>query len=370
MPLNERQCHRDPHTGLKVTRWTDHPSNHLYFTNPGWFDNGRQLLFTSDHSGRSELAALDLASGDQRPITRCSGDEAVDPYQTTVDPIHSRAFTWIAGRLEGIDLLTGRRNVLFELPSGWHGIIPNVSADGRLVAFGMVHVQGRSGYESLFAARPTSRIMVHELARGETRIVHERPLWMGHVNTSPADPHLLSFCHEGPWTKVEHRVWCCDLREGRVWKVLPDLIEPACVGHEYWLADGRRIAYHGFDDQARPVLGVVDVHSHAARACVQPVKTKHSHSLDGTLIVGDGSESHPWILAWRMTSEGLHGPWTVCRHDGGWSEQRRHVHPRLSPDGRSVLYTSDQGGFPRVWQVELPDRIEDLPPLSTSPLAP
>ena len=24
---------------------------------------------------------------------------------------------------------------------------------------------------------------------------------------------------------------------------------PACVGHEYWLADGRRIAYHGFDEE-------------------------------------------------------------------------------------------------------------------------
>ena len=45
------------------------------------------------------------------------------------------------------------------------------------------------------------------------------------------------------------------------WKVGPDLRPaPACIGHEYWLADGKRIAYHGFDEQPSRSR-IMDVHS-------------------------------------------------------------------------------------------------------------
>ena len=153
---------------------------------------------------------------------------------------------------------------------------------------------------------------------------------------------------------------CLDLRDGRAWKVGPDRHAPACVGHEYWLADGRRIAYHGFDEVPRPVLGIVDVHTGERSEAHQPVKTKHSHSLDGELIVGDGSETRPYILAWRFRDGNIEGPWPLCRHGGGWSEQRRHVHPRISPDGRSVVFTSDAAGHPEVYSVEMPDSLPAL----------
>ena len=139
------------------------------------------------------------------------------------------------------------------------------------------------------------------------------------------------------------------------------MVEPACIGHEYWLQDGRRIAYHGFDMQKRAVLGIVDVHDATLIEHQQPVKTKHSHSLDGKLIIGDGSDKLPWILAWQCSADELRGPYLVCRHDGGWSEQRLHFHPRVAPDGKSVLFTSDTGGFPKIYSVGLPDDINALP---------
>jgi Tol biopolymer transport system component len=300
--MDEVVQQEDPETGLTVTRLTAHTSNHCYFTNPGWFDDGRQLLFASDRSGRTELATMDWRSAEQRAL----GIPA-NSIQTAVDPVHDRAVTW-------------------------------VRMDGR------------------------ERLDLVDLRTGAVRtLLHERDCWMGHVNTAPGRSDLISFCHEGPWTKVEHRVWCLDLNTGAVWKVHADMEAPACIGHEYWLQDGRRIAYHGYDLTPEPVLGIVDVHSGAVQEYRQPVKTKHSHSLDGITIVGDGSEAVPWILAWRMDPDGLRGPWKVCRHGGGWSEQRRHIHPRLAPDGRSVLFTSDVRGEPNLYRVSLPEDLETLP---------
>lgn len=37
-----------------------------------------------------------------------------------------------------------------------------------------------------------------------------------------------------------------------------------------------------------------------------------------------------------------------------------HVHPRLSPDGKQVLFTSDMSGYGNLYLVDVPD-FESLP---------
>ena len=64
--MSEVSRHQDAVTGLTVTQWTNHSSNHLYFTNPGWFADGQRLLFTSDVDGIHQLATLDFSTGSQK----------------------------------------------------------------------------------------------------------------------------------------------------------------------------------------------------------------------------------------------------------------------------------------------------------------
>lgn len=50
-------------------------------------------------------------------------------------------------------------------------------------------------------------------------MLHQEKRWLGHVNASPTQPHLLSFCQEGPWEKVEHRIWVMNTKSHERWKI-------------------------------------------------------------------------------------------------------------------------------------------------------
>ena len=54
--------YRDAYSGCRVTRLTDYlgHSNHLYFTDPCWFNDGRSFVFTSDRGNHSNLFRYDL----------------------------------------------------------------------------------------------------------------------------------------------------------------------------------------------------------------------------------------------------------------------------------------------------------------------
>ena len=67
----ERRSYRDPRTGTRITQLTDHKGHSypLYFTNSGWWDGGRRLVFGSDRGNRSDLYSLEAASGDITQLT-------------------------------------------------------------------------------------------------------------------------------------------------------------------------------------------------------------------------------------------------------------------------------------------------------------
>ena len=60
-------------TGIEVRQLTNYKghSYHLYFTNPGWYDGGRKLLFASDRCNATNLFSLELASGETVTLATC-----------------------------------------------------------------------------------------------------------------------------------------------------------------------------------------------------------------------------------------------------------------------------------------------------------
>src|SRR5690606_13009597 len=139
---------------------------------------------------------------------------------------------WRGSTLRAVDLRNGLERVVYERPDDWVGSSFSCTADGRWLVMSMHEPvdlgfkpelgAGYIGFSQLFEAHPRSRILrVPVGGTGDAEVLHEERNWIGHVNASPTRPDLVTFCHEGPWTRVDQRIWGLNLNDGGVWKIRP-----------------------------------------------------------------------------------------------------------------------------------------------------
>ena len=158
-------------TVLQLTGYKGH-SHHLYFTNPGWWDGGRRMLFGSDRENRSNLFSINLATGH---ITQLTDLEPLPPphevefLTTCVNPVGNEAYFRYGREMRAIDLRSLDQRVLYEIPDGFVHSMANVTADGKHVCEGIYQdlssrfrvdlLRGYVGFAEIHAARPESRIL-------------------------------------------------------------------------------------------------------------------------------------------------------------------------------------------------------------------
>ncbi len=368
---SEKKTYRDPLSGVEVTQLTDYKghSHHFYFTNAGWYDSGRKLLFSSDRNNRTNLFGVDLETGDIEQLTDLEPvplPRELEFLRACKNPVRDEVYFWHDVRLMALDIASRQTRVLHEIDPKWCGEMTNCSPDGRHVYFGSwedlssqfpVDLLRGSGSMETWAAKPLSQIVKVPTDGGSGTLVYEEKYWISHVNTSPTQAHILTFCHEGPWHKVDNRIWGFDIETGKVWKIRPTS-EKEKVGHEYWYEDGIRIGYHGRSADGKPVLGHVRYDNNEQFEAEFPGETGHIFSHDEKLIVGDGGGL---IRVWKWQDGGYIGPRVLCRHDSAMRIQQTHPHPRISPDAQYVIFSSDRSGYGNVYIVPLVE-FDKLPP--------
>lgn len=361
----------DPVSGVTLRQFTSYKTNnhHLYFTNPGWYDGNRRLLFGSDRGNRTNLFSLHLASGE---ITQLTDLAPVPPPRETeflcvgVNPVRDEAYFWYDRELCALDLHSYAMRVLWRIPDGFIRSMTNCTADGKYVCTGIYqdltdHIKvdlnrNYVGFREIHAACPESRVMRVAVDGSGVECAWAENYWIGHINTSPTQPNLLTFCHEGPWDKVDNRIWGLDLATGKAWMIRQP--EPgANVGHEYWHADGIHIGYHGRTKEGRKFFGKVRYDDTDRFEVDFPSETGHIHSNDFSLIVGDGAG---YIRLWRWNGTDFDGPRALAHHRSSMKIQQAHPHPRFSPDGKRVLFTSDWTGYCQIYEAEVPE-FDSLP---------
>jgi len=365
---SEARTYTDSQTGASVrqlTDWRAH-SHHLYFTNDGLWDAGRRLLIASERNNGRNLYSVDLAGGDMTQLTDFPPGAAPSLLTTFANPARSEAYFVADGRIVALDLNERTQRELFRAPQGFLCGNLSVTADGQTIC----HVirqdlsarirtdlqHGYVGFVETFEARPHCVVLGIPAAGGPPRVLHEDDCWIGHVNTSPTMPDRLTFCHEGPWNRLQ-RLWGLDIATGEAEPLRPQK-PPEAIGHEYWFADGRRVGYHGWLDEKRPVWGFVSFDGSGRREWPLGCRSMHFHSIDETLFVGDGGKDIPYLLLWRLREGNVEGPRRLATHRGSFHTQILHVHPRMfrDADGRlRVLYTADHNGYGNVFLVDVPE---------------
>lgn len=355
----------DATTGVRIRRLTDGPgdSHHLYFTNSGWHAGGRRLIFVSTRSGSTDLFSMNLESGAFRQLTD-EGRETDQLMFSCLNPSREEAYFWRGDRLIALDLRSLDERDLYRSPAGYSNNIISATGDGRFLCtvhyedlsqrFRVDLLKGYVGFEQYWAARPRSVIVTIDTVTGAAREVIAKQAWIGHVNASPIVPHLATYCHEGPWRKVDNRIWGLDLDSGDTWPIRQRR-RGESVGHEYWLSDGVTIGFHGQEPDGGHFFGSVRYDDEGLREFPFPMQSKHVHSNSLDLVLGDGSTKDPRIYAWRVDADAISVPRPVLRHGCSSSVQARHVHPRFSPDSKRFIYVSDAGGVGNLYEVRVKD---------------
>ncbi|MHB0934996.1 MAG: oligogalacturonate lyase family protein [Armatimonadota bacterium] len=361
----------DPVSGATVRQLTNYRahSNHSYFTYPCWYDQGRKLVIASDRENRVNLFGVDLTTGELTQLTDWDPARVTNRHSLSKNPVRDEICYFYDDAVMLLDLATLETRTLMRRPEGYTGNLADVTADGQYVVTGFSRdlsdrfqvdlLHGYIGFNETWAAKPHSTIWKVPVAGGEPQLVHEEEYWLGHFNASPKLPHLMTFCHEGPWDKVDNRIWGLDIATGRHWKIRPT--QPGeTVGHEYWMADGEHIGYHGGIWQQSGFFGSIryDNTDHVEAPFNGHCWHFHSHMLD--LVVGDGNMQEPYLLSWRFRDGAFEGPKVLAWHRGSFHTQQVHVHPCVHVDGTKVLYTADAQGYGQVFIVDVPE-WDDLP---------
>lgn len=369
----------DPRTNVEVrqlTRYRAH-SHHFYFTNPGWYDHGRRLIFSSDRENKTNLFSLDLHTYEITQLTDLTPlplPREVEFIRACLNPVRDEAYFWYGYELRALDLHSLEQRTLHRMPDGFDVSMVNCSADGCHVYssisedmsrhFKVDLLRGYVGFRETWAAMPLSQVVKVAVDGSGGEVVFEEKYWIGHVNTSPRYPHLLTYCHEGPWHEVDNRIWGLNADTGETWKIRPPL-NGEVVGHEYWHADGEFVGYHGKWPDGREFFGHVRYdNTDGIEVPFEKVASGHGHfhSNDQSLIVSDvGATVDLW--RWDEALGGYGAGRALCSHDSSFKIQQVHVHPRFNADTTQVLFTSDVSGYGNLYLVDIPE-FESLPLLT------
>ena len=74
-------------------------------------------------------------------------------------------------------------------------------------------------------------------------------------------------------------------------------------------------------------------------------------------------DAQPYIQLFGRNGDGYDEARILAYHRSTFNDQHAHPHPRFTPDGRFVLYSSDLSRYANIYLVEVGD-VSDLPRLS------
>jgi oligogalacturonide lyase len=380
---SETKLHTDRVTGVNIkqlTSWKGH-STHPYFTEDGWYGNDTKMLMMSDRNNVRNIHSICMESGEISRLTDMPSGGPDISSSLAINKQRNEVYFMYQRQLFSLDISTLETRILYTTPDGYNFAGTKPMACGKRVVgalkedlSGKVYANTSAGYIGMretFQANPKCSIICIDVETGKVDEIWNEDVWLGHVNPSPTQPNLLTFCHEGPWNLVDHRIWLLDINTGNVSKLRERKAEGELVGHEYWFMDGLHVGYQCHSPQPKTDdnnkrgetwFGYVKYDGTGeveADECKHPRSTPdHIHSLDEKTFCSDTGKS---INIFRNDGGKFDGPRTLCMHDGAFFWGGHHPHPRVTRDGKWVVYNSNCLGYCNIYMAEIPEDFGALP---------
>lgn len=361
----------DRDTGHKVIKLTRRAGDNtsFYFHNNPFIGNEMLFAGSSGYGTRdSQMFAVDLSTLRIRQVTK-------EPYPVRTEiacAATHEIFFQHGDSVFAVNTDNGIRRCItrLEAKSG-HGAINCVNCDGTLLA----GVFSTAEEEQLFRDHPNrhewfNMLTDHPYERtlftidtrtGRVNRFYSEVAWLNHLQFSPCDPHLLMFCHEGQWHRVD-RIWNIDVTKPKARLMHRRTMENEIAGHEWFGALGRHIYF----DLQKPrsenfFIGRVDLGTGAEqdfRISRDEWSVHFTTSWDERFIVGDGgsptsvahSDKNQWIFRFDYDGDRMKTTKLVnMKHHDYALEPNVH----FSPDGKWIIFRANFEGHTDVYAVEL-----------------
>ena len=339
---------------LVVRQVTDHASihHHPFFFVDAWDRDMTFLTFVSHRSGAPQVYVEWQETGEIVQLT----DEPSLAEWSVIPSKDGRWIYFVSGQ-------EGKR------------VCPRDGAVELLVSFGGAEMReagmvgAAMGTTALSAsgrywAVPVktgaiSRFWMIDTERGSAEVFLERPT-IGHPQFCPDDDDLILYA--GPMTD---RVWVTD-RAGNDRRIHERRHDMQWITHEVWRPGHRSVLFVDWPNG----LGEIDVETSAVRHVSDFPVWHGAPDATGTKLVCDtnfpdrglheidlgGAAAPRFLHAPEASSQGAHWAHPFPYNDGPvkvHAPQHTHPHPRYSPDGRQVVFTSDRTGHANVYVATL-----------------
>jgi oligogalacturonide lyase len=378
----EQKIFQDRVSGVTVWQLTDYKghSEHPYFTDDGWYNGDRRMLFVSDRNNARNLFSIEIESGEISRLTDMRPGESSLRCPMYVNHLLNETYYSYKGCLYALNLETLETRPLYIIPLGFNFGGARPTGDGKYVVAGLSEdlsasikpnlSAGYIGFWEIHAARPDCRIIRINLENNKAEEVWREKCWVGHVNPSLTQGNLLTFCHEGPWDLVDHRIWMLDMDTGKAVKFRERWAEKEMIGHEYWFADGVHVGYQVHvpsgkgEDAGKNAISYFGFAKYDGTGEIEAPAVRvsgpdHVHSVNFDFVVSDTSKT---IKGYKYNGKSFDGPRIITMHDGSFDWGAHHPHPSVTRDGKNVVYNSTAAGYCNIYMTAIPEDFYSLPP--------
>jgi len=358
----------DSATHHKIIRLTRREGNNLsfYFHNNPFVDN-KMLFYAKDEHQKSQLFIVNLSTYKTEQLTHHRGTIKGEILSTK----RKEVFYQSDDTVFACNINSGRERMVYVFPNDFKGDITTVNADGTQLGgvyaspeekeISKQYPQKHDYFNRIYEAKLPRTLFTIDIDKRTLRKLFTDSAWLNHVQFSPVNPHLMMFCHEGPWHKVD-RIWTIDTDTKKVQLIHKRSMEMEIAGHEWFSADGNTIWYDLQLPKGKTFyVGGTDLQSGKEikyNAGRDGWSVHYNSSSDNKLFAGDGGDSAAvakalngrWIYLFTPVGENFVAEKLVSMNNHHY---RLEPNVHFSPDEKWIIFRANFEGVENVYAVEI-----------------
>ncbi|MVN22712.1 oligogalacturonate lyase family protein [Mucilaginibacter arboris] len=364
----------DKDTGHKIVKLVRREGNNgsFYFNNYPFVkqrgSEGDKMVFSGSTANGNQLFSVNLKTFATEQLTNRTkvGGEMVCPKTR-------EAFYQSGDSVFAVNIDTKQTRFIYAFDPSFKGRVGTVNADGTYLA--CVKATGeqereilknfpekRDYFQKIYEAHIQHTLYVINIKTKQLKQIHQENEWTNHLLFSPTDPDILSYCHEGPWEKVD-RIWNINIKTGQTKLMHKRSMVNEIAGHEFFGESGE----HEWFDLQKPkgqTFFVAGINMKTGKEDKVYQMTRDEWSIhfnvtrDEKTFAGDGGDpgqvakakNGEWIYLFKPEGDHFKSEKLVNMKNHNY-----HLEPNVhfSPDEKWIIFRANFEGNEGVYAVEI-----------------